>query len=351
MATIIGTTGNDTLIDLSGVDDTIWGDLQGTLLGLGGNDKIYGRAGNDFIYGDAEIIGPSGRGGNDDISGGDGADRIFGDASGTLYGSGGDDVLHQNGGAGDLVGDANLLAAGARGGNDRLYGAGTLVGDSYDTIFSSAFGGHDLLDASSATVSSLLMGDASGNLVGASVGGDDKLIGSVLGDLLLGEGGGEISGSSRGGNDRLMANGGDDSLYGDAAILRDFARGGQDLLRGGSGNDQLYGDGIELRGNAVGGNDQLYGGSGNDQLWGDGDIVGDAVGGRDRFFFSDSFGDDTINDFRQGEDRLVFIGYQPDELQITVVGSDTVLTTLGDDSVTLTDFTGALTYGTDVIFA
>ena len=47
----------------------------------------------------------------------------------------------------------------------------------------------------------------------------------------------------------------------------------------------------------------------------------------------------------------MFAGYQPGGLQSTVVGSDTVLTTLGDDSVTLKGFTGALTYGTDILFA
>ena len=173
MANIIGTTGNDTLTDLVGQDDYVWGDRQGTLLGLGGNDRIFGRTGMDFIYGDADRIGPAGRGGNDTISGGDGNDTIFGDASGTLFGKGGNDVLYQNAGSGTRLGDANLLAAGVHGGNDKLYGAGVLVGDFYDTIFSSAFGGDDLLDASGSMSPALLMGDASGNLVGASVGGND----------------------------------------------------------------------------------------------------------------------------------------------------------------------------------
>jgi Ca2+-binding RTX toxin-like protein len=353
MASIIGTTGNDTLIDLSGVNDTIWGDLQGTLLGVGGNDKIYGRAGDDFIYGDAQTIGPAGRGGDDYLSGGDGDDRIYGDAN-TLYGVGGNDVIYQNGGGAQsfIAGDAVLLAAGAWGGNDKIYGSGFLHGDSLAS-FTDVTGGDDLVDASQATSASSVYGDGGGSTGGASICGSDQLKGSAFDDTVVGDTAGILSDTSVGGHDRLWGNGGDDQLFGDAAgVIRDFARAGNDILRGGAGKDQLFGDSRNaLTGNAVGGKDKLYGGAGDDQLWGDGSVLDDAIGGKDRFFFEGSFGDDTVNDFRQGEDKLVFAGYQPDKLQITVVGSDTVLTTLGDDSVTLKGFTGALTFGTDILFA
>ena len=46
----------------------------------------------------------------------------------------------------------------------------------------------------------------------------------------------------------------------------------------------------------------------------------------------------------------MFKGLTQDEVQITVDGSDTVLTTLGDESVTLVGFTGSLTVGTDIVF-
>ena len=353
MASIIGTTGNDTLIDLSGVADTIWGDLQGTLLGLGGNDKIYGRAGDDFIYGDAQTIGPAGRGGDDYLSGGDGDDRIFGDAN-TLYGVGGNDVIYQNGGGAQsfMAGDAVTLAAGARGGNDKIYGSGNLYGDSLGQ-FTDVTGGDDLVDAAPATAACFISGDGGGSTGGASIGGSDQLKGSAFDDVVVGDTPGIVSDTSVGGHDRLWGNGGADRLFGDAGgVIKDFARAGNDILHGGAGNDNLFGDsGQALSGHAVGGNDKLYGGAGDDQLWGDGSVLDDAIGGKDRFFFSGSFGDDTVNDFRRGEDQLVFTGYQPDELQITVVGSDTVLTTLGDDSVTLKGFIGALTYGTDILFA
>lgn len=68
LATIIGTSGSDT-IGGSLVDDVI--------VALGGNDVIYGNGGNDRICGGD---------GNDTVYGGLGADRI--------YGGSGDDLLY-----------------------------------------------------------------------------------------------------------------------------------------------------------------------------------------------------------------------------------------------------------------
>ena len=141
------------------------------------------------------------------------------------------------------------------------------------------------------------------------------------------------------------------SCFGDGEFLSGSARGGNDILRGGAGVDLLFGDGVELAGDAVGGGDQLHSGAGNDTLWGDGLLLDGAVGGKDRFYFSGGFGDDEIQDFRSGEDKIVFRGLARGEVQITVVGTDTVLTTLGDDSVTLVDYVGPLSFAADVIFS
>ena len=102
---------------------------------------------------------------------------------------------------------------------------------------------------------------------------------------------------------------------------------------------------------ARGGDDRLFGGAGNDELAGDGVLQGDAVGGNDQFIFAGAFGQDTVRDFRQGEDVIQFRGIAASEVQIQFVGSDTVLTTLADDSVTLRGFTGTLATGVDLIFA
>ena len=78
-----------------------------------------------------------------------------------LYGIGGNDTLYQNATVGfaDMRGDAETIATGGRGGNDKLYGGGELVGDAYDDL-TDVVCGHDLLSARSATSSSDLVGDS-----------------------------------------------------------------------------------------------------------------------------------------------------------------------------------------------
>jgi serralysin len=281
------------------------------------------------------------------VQGGDGDDNLFGDVFGSLAGVGGNDTLYQNAGSGVLEGDGYELLPGARGGNDRLYGTGTLIGDS--VVAEGATCGNDLLDALRSTAGSDLRGDVFDAMEG-SVGGRDRLNGGAFGDTLLGEAT-FLLGSSAGGDDRLSGFGGDDAIYGDAFVVSDTSRGGDDVLRGGAGADTMYGDAAALGGSAAGGDDQLYSGGGDDTLWGDGELSDDATGGRDRFHFAGGFGDDTVLDFRRGEDRLVFSGYDPTDLQLALDGGDTLLTTLGDDSVRLVGFTDPLAFGVDVIFA
>lgn len=350
MAVILGTSGDDVLVDLDGVSDLIWGDTIDALLsGVGGNDRIFGRALNDDISGDATTIGPNARGGDDYISGGDGDDLISGDARDTLYGRGGNDTLYQDAGSNRMFGDAPTLAAGAKGGNDRLFGGGDLVGDGNN--LSSATGGHDRLDASSAVASATLAGDARLLMVGASKGGRDTLIGSDFSDRLSGDSTFNMTDTSIAGGDWLNGRGGDDEILGDAEQMYSFTRGGNDVLRGGAGADKLYGDAEQLRNWAIGGNDKIYAGTGNDEIWGDGQLFDDAVGGQDQFYFSDAFGDDRILDFRLGEDTIHLSGVSSTEVQITATGGNTTLTTFSDHSITLVGFTGVLTYGTDVIFS
>ena len=124
------------------------------------------------------------------------------------------------------------------------------------------------------------------------------------------------------------------------------------MLRGGAGSDLIFGDADELFDFAAGGDDRIFGGGGDDELWGDGELLDDATGGADRFFFAGGFGDDTIFDFRQGEDTIVFQGFEPSDFQITIEGgTDTLLTSLSDNSLRLADFTDPLVFGVDVIFA
>ena len=95
-ATIVGTTGNDTIDGTNGND---------VIVGLGGNDIINGGKGDDVICGD---------GGDDTLNGGDGDD--------ILVGGHGDDIL--DGGKGDdtLIGRAGNDTLDGGNGDDSLDG-------------------------------------------------------------------------------------------------------------------------------------------------------------------------------------------------------------------------------------
>jgi Ca2+-binding RTX toxin-like protein len=152
---------------------------------------------------------------------------------------------------------------------------------------------------------------------------------------------------ARGGSDHLFGGAGDDDLRGDADAMVSNARGGNDGLFGGGGGDTLFGDADRMVENAQGGDDRLSGGAGDDTLWGDArEMQGNAQGGNDTFVFDGVFGNDTVGDFRQGEDQLEFDvpGVTDiEDLQIAVVGADTVITADTVGTVTLSGFTGVLT--------
>ena len=99
--------------------------------------------------------------------------------------------------------------------------------------------------------------------------------------------------------DVINGQGGDDRIDG---------KSGNDLLRGGTGNDTLLGgaDDDILVGGA--GNDSLIGGAGNDILIGGADndtLTGGS--GNDQFIYQTlSYSGDTITDFNQSQDKLVF---------------------------------------------
>jgi serralysin len=354
MALIIGTAGDDIqIVDLVNRPDTIYGDQLGALVGVGGDDRIFGRDFDDTLIGDADAVAAGTRGGNDLIVGGKGSDLAFGDALADLFGTGGDDFLRAGlaaDGRQELWGDARQLFPGSRGGNDRLEDGEFMTGDGGD--LDGAAGGDDVLDASGlpASVPSFLHGDAAGDMSGSSTGGDDLLMGGSADDRLYGDASGSLSSGSRGGNDRVAGNDGDDFVLGDASELEGTAVGGDDVVRGKPGDDEVYGDAVNLRDSAQGGDDRVHGGDGDDRLWGDGNLFGDAVGGNDVFTFGGAMGDDTIFDFRQGEDQIAFRALLPIDITTSVSGGNSVLSTSGGDSVTVVGYAGPFTVGTDIIF-
>lgn len=98
MATITGTSGNDTKTGTSAAD---------IISGLGGNDTLKGAAGNDQISGGIGLDSLWGDAGNDILKGDDGNDSIWGgNNDDVLYGGIGDDKLYGDAGTDTLKGEA-----------------------------------------------------------------------------------------------------------------------------------------------------------------------------------------------------------------------------------------------------
>lgn len=156
--------------------------------------------------------------------------------------------------------------------------------------------------------------------------GDDHLMGSEGADTLEGTAGADTldggldDDSLSGGedDDRLLGGAGDDTLDGGAGNDSLSGSDGNDSLTGGDGNDTVAGDG---------GDDDLIGGAGDDLLTG-----GDGI---DTFHFGAVSGNDSIADFLIGTDILDFGEISPDDVTISEVGGNRVLTLPGGATVTL----------------
>ena len=109
MATITGTSGNDTLTGTSRADSIFaqggndlvnGGGGDDTIGGAGGSDTLNGGTGNDVVFGSNGIDRINGGSDNDDLFGGGGNDTINGDAGAdTLTGGSGGDFLAGGSGA------------------------------------------------------------------------------------------------------------------------------------------------------------------------------------------------------------------------------------------------------------
>lgn len=181
-----------------GNDQITGNDVANLLIGLSGNDRIFGNDGNDRLRGDD---------GGDFLNGGRGNDLIFGnDGNDRLYGDLGNDVLL--GGTG-----ADLLSGGE--GIDRAQYSTAKSGVAADLQFS---------DGNT--------GDAAGDTY-ASI---ERLFGSQHADRLRGDAGDNILWGF-GGNDLLSGRFGEDDLRGGAGNDRIVAGRGDDKIRGDAGAD------------------------------------------------------------------------------------------------------------------
>ena len=260
---------------------------------------VIGTPGDDFLFPNSN---------NEAVFGGDGADRILGrdyiffDNSNMLYGEGGDDDI--SGGEGD-----DFISGGD--GEDVLLG-----GDDDDTIeggadddFIRGDDGNDNID-----------GGAGNDQIQAGE-GDDIIMGGAGDDVIFGDG--FFSGS-----DQIFGGDGNDTI--DGGGRADFIEGGagDDIISGGTSN-------VDAR-------DMLRGGTGNDQFNDVSDI------GATHYLYDLGDGQDTISDTGHVdvsgfllEDRFEFVdgsGIQLEDLQVTRVDDNLVLTISATDSITFLDW-------------
>ncbi len=197
-------------------------------------------------------------------------------------------------------------------------------------------------------------------------GGADGVVAGSGADTVLGGAGADLVYGNKG-SDLLSGGSGADTLYGgqndgpeSAGSLSDQPlayRNGADTVFGGDGADLIYGNhGGDL---LVGGgdadrmfggqdNDTLSGGSGSDTLYGNrGDDLLIGGDGLDRFYMTETTGNDTISDFTFFTDYLVVqsnvngsgIASASDVIsRATQNGSDVVIDLGGGHSVTLQNY-------------
>ncbi|MEQ9642064.1 MAG: hypothetical protein RIM84_18720 [Alphaproteobacteria bacterium] len=229
------------------------------------------------------------------IAGGAGNNRLIGDASDDVMAAGaGDDTIDGAGGADRAYGQAGNDSVMGGVGNDSLFGN---LGN--DTVMGGT--GDDSMKAQ--TDDDVIMGEG-GNDVAFGGGNDDMIDGGADSDTLNGNSG----------FDTILGGAGNDTLRG---------QGGRDSLNGGDGNDLLLGmQGFDT---LVGGNgdDTLIGGPANDTLTGG--------AGTDTFTFGSGQGSNTITDFEDGTDTILFQGFTFADLNIANSGGNAVITVDGDD--------------------
>ena len=310
-------------------DTLALGLTAGSVLGLGGNDTIYGSPGDDTIYGGDGGDQIFGGDGNDSIDGGADEDLISaGRGNDTLYGAAGNDTL-QGGRDHDLLfgGSGDDLLSGEHG-NDTIYG-----GQNNDTLYGGA--GND----------SLFGDEGFDTIYGGS--SDDYIDGGMQADFLHGDDGNDTIFGGQG-FDVISGNAGDDLLYGGSD---------QDWMFGGPNNDTLYGgDGIDFLFGGIG-FDTIYGGNGDDRIQGEdgadflhGDDGNDTIFGGQGFDVVSGnagndvlFGGDTQDWMFGGWDNDLIDGGAGDDFIFCGIGNDTAYGQDGNDHI-------AGEWGDDVLF-
>ncbi len=238
MATINGTSGNDTLTGTEPSSNYIHG-LAGddVIESHGIQDTLSGGSGNDTLTGSSQYSALSGDDGDDVIT-------VEGDRD-TVHGGDGNDSIEVTGSRNSLQGDAGADTLAATGDQNDLSG-GT---------------GDDLIVATGNT--DTLSGNEGNDSIEAT-GGSNSLSGDAGADTLTATGNwNDLSGGID--DDLILATGDDNDLSGDVGDDLIVATGDDNYLLGGDGNDQLT---------STGNDGSVTGGNGDDTLTvGDGQNV------------------------------------------------------------------------------
>ena len=326
MATINGTSGDDTLNGTASSD---------FIFGFGGNDILNGNGGNDQLDGGI---------GADTMNGGTGSDIYFvdnvGDSVNELAGEGNDEVrttlaayaLTANveklryTGSSDFTGTGNDLSNEIRGagGNDVLSG-----GDGWDTLLGfggddSLYGGNDgdVLDGGTGmdymegnSGDDVYIVDNAGDVVVESAAEGIDQVYSNLASYTLGANVENLSANIIPGGVGLTGTGNslDNKIYGGGLADTLDGVGGNDELRGNGGDDSLSGGA---------GTDLLVGGSGADTLTGGADADNFRIG---YYETGTGSGADRITDFETGVDVIDISGWDAN----TGVGGDQAFSFVG----------------------
>ena len=309
-----------------GDDATSTGDVQVSIDGGGGDDRIVAGAAADVL---------NGGDGNDVLEGGGGADTLNGDA-------GVNTASYESSAAGVSIDLANNVNSGGDAEGDVLVNITKIIGSSHDDVISG-----------DGAANTLTGGGGQDSLFGQ--GGNDRLVisetpafisGGTGKDFLFATGGGHVvlteDGFSaveavyvRGGGTHLDMSG----VETGAKIVAQSAAGfgvtvigtaGNDTIRGGKGSDSLEGGAGNDRIVAGTGASALDGGTGNDKLFGG--------AGTDIFHFGADYGRDNIYDFDATSDFFVVseLVESFDDIAIKSIhsGRDTQITFVGDDDAT-----------------
>ena len=276
---LYGTSGNDTINALAGIDH---------IVGSTGNDLIDGGSGSDVVFysdfsvgviinntasqvgnaGAFRVLKSSGQQdtlvGIEAVHGTQFSDKIYLSNNTYVFAEGGNDEIR--------VGTSVLVLAGS--GNDTIYGGfdSSLDYNAGDPILQM----RGIVAIWNTATSGIVTDDGWGNT--DKFFGIGRISGSTFSDVMTGNIG----------NDQMSGVAGDDYLYGNSGADGIQGGDGNDMLFGGSGDDDISGDSDD---------DSIYGGEGNNSL--------DGGDGNDVYFVqSDVVANDRIDDASGDADIL-----------------------------------------------